>query len=135
MIPGVRLVCVLLKYLVTSSGPFSLTNISSLHQGSLLKQDPLHSYIALYTGHPQCLIQSGHWLLSNVTFSVLPPGDSFSHSGLLTEHSLGICLGRTFYSLFDPPPLHSSRFYPTFKVQTNATSPRKPLCFLDPWSP
>lgn len=38
--------------------------------------------------------------------------------------------------LSDPPsPLHASRFYPVFKAQINATSPRKPLCFLDSWSP
>lgn len=54
----------------------------------------------------------------------------FAHQ-TLPGHLLG-----TLSLLSDPPsPLHTSRFYLVFKAQTNATSPRKPLCFLDPWSP
>lgn len=60
------LVCVFLKYLVTSFGLFSLVSSSLLHQGSSTKV--LHTC--------QHSIQSGQYPLSNVTLPVLPPETS-----------------------------------------------------------
>ena len=64
---------VLLKYLVTHFGPFSLTNFSSLHQGSLLRQGPLQS---LYNAVQRAFVNALYNLATGsfqITFPVLPP--------------------------------------------------------------
>lgn len=115
----------------TNFGPFSLISFSSPHQESFLTQGHLQLYTIPYVGHlsvpytiwplapfkcrPSCVASRDLFRpLQFVFWKLLMPSRSFVQS---TAHFL----------LDLPSHLHLPRFYPAFRIQTNATSLRKQI--------
>lgn len=142
MISGIYVVRVLQISLVTHFEPFSIINLSSLHQGSFLKQSLLQSpYIALYRAfvNALCTLVTGSFKISP---SLCHPGASSQPLGsalrtlLLPSWAFAQSIA---HARLDPvSPLHLFRFHPASKDQTNTTnttSLRKPPLLSLPQEP